>query len=172
MTITNFHWPIIVSVEARRKFHRILKRFLQGSTEIIKKKSKNFDFLEIQWLRLCVSTGGGGAHSVSDQGRSHTPRGRKREEAPNRNPPLSSILQKPWNPKPPVSIFIYWRVNSGQASEHWRPDSLNLRRLQRQDTSAETLSTFSLPALCSYLCLNWDCLKVLITDISMLLFTG
>lgn len=60
MTITNFHWPIIVSVEARRKFHRILKRFLQGSTEIIKKKSKNFDFLEIQWLRLCVSTGGGG----------------------------------------------------------------------------------------------------------------
>ena len=56
-----------MSVEARRKFHRILKRFLQGSTEIIKKKSKNFDFLEIQWLRLCVSTVGD-AGSVSGQG--------------------------------------------------------------------------------------------------------
>ena len=67
MTVTTFHWPLIVSVEARRKFHRILKRFLQGSTEIIKKKSKNFEFLEIQWLRLCVSTVGD-AGSVSGQG--------------------------------------------------------------------------------------------------------
>ena len=56
-----------MSVEARRKFHRILKSFLRGSTEIIKKKSKNFDFLEIQWLRLCVSTVGG-TGSVSGQG--------------------------------------------------------------------------------------------------------
>ena len=85
-----------MSVDARRKFHRILKHILRGSIEIIKKKSKNFDFLEIQWLRLFVSTVGG-ADSVSGQGTEipHTQwhkKKKKKVKLLNRNPPLSSIF--------------------------------------------------------------------------------
>ena len=66
--------------------------------------------------------------------------------------PLAEAIIRCWYmPVPPPAIFMHQRVNHRWGLEHGRSGFLSLLRLLRCHTSAETLSTFSLLALCSHL---------------------